>query len=498
MVDKISSQPSQFAAVRPKAAAPAAQPTLQADSTRIARATASGSAQVVRTLDGRAYFRTGNADPANDDHAALDRTLDAMVASLKTLTPEQQVKLLADPSFAIEVRGHASNLGSNKHFDNLGLSRKRAAATARYIQSYLHSKGIDIPPTAIKTTACGAPGPAKAADNNDPSDRSVHVIVTLPGLSPLPQTSASTAASTSAAPGAPSGGRGPTDGAKPAGGPGTASHAGAPSRPGPAASAGTALAEFDRLTQPLDGMLSQATASDATLASREATVARAQAALKAASALVTELDADAQPGAEALLNGLDDKTSALAQQASGERATLTQLQAQLKADSDQIHAAAGAKETTTTSWNDNGNPVTVSQAPLHDLAAQLFAKYKDPSAIGKGLPSDASQALSTQIADLMRTLCETVAQHASDDKFDPTDNDYMFGRPGPRFTKDWDTLKSILATTGTPSEAQRTKAISALDDMGKAVKDFDDPVVKQATQSVYDELTTQVSKKLSG
>ena len=207
---------------------------------------------------------------------------------------------------------------------------------------------------------------------------------------------------------------------------------------------------------------------------------------------------DAQPGAQALLDGLDDKTGALARQASSERATLTQLQAELKSDSDQIPKAAAAKETTTTSWDDNGNPVSVSKAPLHELAAQLFDKYKDPSSIGKGLPGDARQALSSQIAALMRTLSETVAQHASDDKFDPTDNDYMFGRPGPKFAKAWDTLKSILASTGTPTEDQRAKAISALDDMGKAVKDFDDPVVKQATQSVYDALTTQVSKKLSG
>ncbi len=493
MVDKISSKPSHLAAVRPHAAAPAAQPILTADSTQLAKTTAPGSAPVVRTLDGRAYFGTDRSNPATQDHAALDQTLDAMVASLKTLTPEQQVKLLSDPGFAIEVRGHASNLGSAKHFDNLALSRKRAEDTAKYIQNYLHSKGIDIPPTAIKTTACGAPGSAKAADNNDQSDRSVHVVVTLPGLSPLPKTTPTTTTPQS-------GGPAPTDGAKPGGTTGTRAGApsSAPSSPGSTASAGTALGEFERLTQPLDGMLTQASASDATLATREATVTKAQAALKSASALVAELNADAQPGAQALLNGLTDKTTALAEEASSERASLTQLQAQLKSDSDQITTAASAKEKTSTSWDANGNPVSVSESPLHDLAAQLFAKYQDPSSIGKDLPSDARQALSSQISDLMRKLSEMVAQHASDDKFDPTDNDYMFGRPGPKFAKAWNTLKSILATTGTPTEAQRTKAISALDQMGKAVKDFDDPVVKQATQAVYEELTTEVSKKLAG
>ncbi len=465
--------------------APAApqDPVVSGDSVRLQGAASAADASQVRTLEGQAFFNTGSASGGEGGHPELNRTLDAVVASIRTLPADKQQALLADPNFTIEIEGRASNLGSDKNFDNIGLSRKRAQNTADYVRSYLKQKGLDVPASAVKATAGGPPGKAKPANDNARADRSAKLKVTLPGLAPLPP-SAQVAPSEPRptpqfGPADPTTEPEPRDAAPQVTSPDAV--ADPPAAPAEPSKAETALSRFNQTTQPIDGALTKAGADTTTLADREAAVSEAQAALKSAAALLPELDPVAQPGAQALLNGLGEKTARLADRATRERGSLFQLQAQLKAESDEILKAAEGK----------------NKGKLKDLAVALREKYKTPDAIGKDLPSDARKALGKSISELRHTIYEAIARNSDDSKVDQVDNSYMFGRPGPKFKKAWSALKEILASSAPPSAEQRTKAINALKDMGDAVEDFDDPLAKEASQAIYDEITTAVTSKLA-
>ncbi|MBM3268505.1 MAG: OmpA family protein [Candidatus Sericytochromatia bacterium] len=421
------------------------------------QATATDGPPRARVLEANVQFATGAATPGTGGQPQLDQALDAMVATFKTLSPEQQRALLADPGFVIEIEGKASNLGSDRNYDNVGLSRKRARNTGEYVKAYLKQRGIEIPADRVKTTGSGNPGKSKAADDDDPADRIARVKITMPGLSPLP-------------PAAPAPAPDPAPAPEPVPSP-------AP-EPSPAEAA---LAQFNESTAPLNAQLAKGHDNQTTLADREKVVAETRKSLESAAGLLGQLPPTAQPGAHALVNGLRDQVDRLAERAARERDALGKAQAQLKAEAESLAKAEGTKK----------------KKGLRETAAKLLETYREPEKMAAELPPDARADLTKQASDLKRTVYETLARHSDDYNVDERDNSYMFGRPGPKFKKAWESLKGLLQG-GTPSAEDRTKAINALKDMGDAVNDFDDPLMKEATRVIYDDLTRAVTAKLSG
>lgn len=436
----------------PVAPPPPADPRPQAvtDSLQIQAATPTANSGQGRTFEARANFDTGTSALSPGGHPEMDKTLDAVIATFKTMSPDKQKALLADPDFQIAIEGHASNLGSDKSYDNLSLSRRRAQNTGQYVKDYLKRGGLEIPDSAIKVSGNGSPGKGKTADDNDPADRVARLKIKMPGLSPLPTPSPVVPVTQPETPQAPS-------------------------------PAEAALAEFNKTTEPLNAALAKGAADSTTLVEREAILNKTRAALEAAEKQVPQLTSVAQPGGRALINGLRDQTNRLGERATRERNALSQLQDQLKAENADLEKAAAAKD----------------KRPLKDLAIKLLDKYRNTEGLGKDLPSDAREALAKQAAGLKHSVYEAVARNSDDSKLDLEDNNYMFGRPGPKFKKNWDALKEILAATGPASPEQRSKAVNALKDMGDAVRDFDNPLVKEATQAIFDDLTRTVSAKIA-
>lgn len=159
-----------------------AKPKAAGDTLQISRAATARLAERPgpQTFEGKVLFGTGKDNVDKNSAAGLNKTLDEFVAAFKKLSPEQQKAMLSDPGFKIVVEGHASNLGNATKYDNNGLSSRRASNTAKYVQEYLKSKGIDIPAARIQAEGKGTPGSRKKIDNNDQEDRSANIKIHMP------------------------------------------------------------------------------------------------------------------------------------------------------------------------------------------------------------------------------------------------------------------------------------------------------------------------------
>lgn len=469
--------------VESPSAEPATPGTVQAstDSLQVSATTP----EKARTFEARATFGTGKATIGKESQPELKRTLEAVVASFKTLSPEKQQALLADPHFTIEIEGHASNLGSATNFDNLGLSLRRATQTAQYVKGYLREHGIDVPDSAVKTKGNGSPGEKKALDDNDAADRSASVTFTLPGLDPLPPAPPVPAKPSTPSPKPPAEPpvtTKPTE-KPPAEPPATTKPTEKPPTPptptGPSATE-IALKDFNETALPVGELLLKAREAETTLSERESLVTQSREKLQQAEAIVPKLDPATQLGAKALIQSYRDQVGTLADRVTRERGAFTKAQEEIAADVQQLTTAAEAKD----------------KRPLRKLVEKLQTKYQDLETLGKDLPSDARKTLKEQASGLLKTMRDTIAKHSDNSSFNAVDNSYMFGRPGPKFKEHWNALLALLKGESTATD-QRQKAIRHLNEMAEAVSKFDDPVSKQATQAVYDEVSRAVFTKFS-
>ncbi|MBM3258548.1 MAG: hypothetical protein FJY99_02230 [Candidatus Sericytochromatia bacterium] len=158
--------------------APAAPRTSAAPDVSVISASATSGNRPA--YSGQALFQTGKSDPRGGTQD-LDKMLNQFAADFKKMSPDQQKALLGNPGFRIDVTGYASNAGTKTQYDNQGLSARRATETAAHVKSYLAKQGIDVPSNAIKSKGGGTPSnPGKALENNDQSDRSAKVEISMP------------------------------------------------------------------------------------------------------------------------------------------------------------------------------------------------------------------------------------------------------------------------------------------------------------------------------
>jgi len=445
------------------AAAPAPQvltPSIPKDTVKVQAGGGPTEAPKQRVIEGQANFDTGKSQLGGSGEAPLNKTLDSVIASIKTLPADKQKALLSDPNFSIDIKGRASNLGSAHKYDNAALAKKRTDATAAYVKDYLKKNGIEIPDSAIKTHSSGAPGKAKAADNNDQDDRSAKVKITLPGLDPLPANSSTPSTPSGGVPVAPP-----------------------PATPTPAATPQQqALADFNKQGAALNATLTKGQAAATSLVDREAAVKQAQAQLQQAEAEIPKLDPNAQPGAQALVNGQRDQVNALTTRATKERQSFDQLRQQLATDGTNLVNTTGGKD----------------KAALRKFATDLIAKYPDPGKVGADLPPDARDSVQKATTDLRKLVNEAIAFNSDKSGMDQVDNGYLFGRPGPKFKQNANQLELLIKSDAPWTADQKKQANQALSKMAEAVKTFEDPVVKAAAQAVYDDMAQAAKAKLAG
>lgn len=240
---------------------------------------------------------------------------------------------------------------------------------------------------------------------------------------------------------------------------------------------------FNGTVASLRGQLTEAESDSCTLAHREKVAGELNSELETAQRQMANLDPSVQIPAQVVLDQLTGRARAVQTRAANEKQQVDGLDTQIQADTKALIAAAGN---------------TKHMDALGNELKALYAKYKDPSELVKGLPSDAKDAMNRKIGALNDQVYRDIVWFSGHYEVDAPDNSYMFGRPGPKMHKAYDTINTFLASAPGPvSSDQRAAVISALNDMHKALGDFQDPMTLDAAQHVYDELSAQALAKLT-
>lgn len=245
-----------------------------------------------------------------------------------------------------------------------------------------------------------------------------------------------------------------------------------------------AAADFNGTIKRIRILLSQAEGDHATLVLREKSVADIKDLLDAAQIGLANLDPAAHEPAFDVLNGLNGRHAKVASRAASERAKFTEWDTTVDAD------YKAMTELIANHANKEGKLVALFRA--------LHAKYETPNSLIGGLPPDAQRVLGDKITKLNSEMHSTIVRYSGESWLDQRDNSYMFGRPGPKMIKNAKAIQDYLVSDDPLTAGLRTKILEHLSNMDEAVRTFEDPTVRAAAKSVYEDLAGKAFSKMAG
>lgn len=246
----------------------------------------------------------------------------------------------------------------------------------------------------------------------------------------------------------------------------------------------SAARDFNGTVKKVRILLSQGEGNETTLADREKGVKEMKDLVSAAEAGLEKMDPSDQEPARDVLEGLKARLAKVDSRAQAERARLTELDATLDKEYKEFTELANNRKK--------------KEKQLGKMLQGLFKKYEDPAKISEGLPPDARKALSDKIATFNKDLHRTIVRFSDESWMDEYDNSYLLGRPGPKMIKHTKEIEKWLASNEPVTPQKRTQILEHLSEMDEAVRDFDDPIVKAAAKSVYDDLASKAFARLAG
>lgn len=120
---------------------------------------------------------------------------------------------------------------------------------------------------------------------------------------------------------------------------------------------------------------------------------------------------------------------------------------------------------------------------LKELYANLPKFEFDPA-----LPPEGKKAGEQALVELKSILNRKIAEHSNESELDEVDNSYLLGRPGPKFKEHMEKAVKLLAA----DPQDRDALFEEFHHLREAVKDFEDPMTKEATKAVLLELEAKV------